>query len=66
MKNKNNSQKLSFSLAVFKGSFIHNPVLTQVLGVCPIVAAATTLKNAVNSRSNFCRFSQIDAIEVRF
>ena len=46
MKNKNNSQKLSFSLAVFKGSFIHNPVLTQVLGVCPIVAAATTLKNA--------------------
>ena len=46
MKNKNNSPKLSLSLAVFKGSFVHNPVLTQVLGVCPIVAAATTLKNA--------------------
>lgn len=34
-----------FSDALFKGGFIHNPVLTQVIGICPVVAAATTLKN---------------------
>ncbi len=47
MKDKNDSSKLSLSLVVLKGGFIHNPVLTQVLGVCPIAAAATTTKNAV-------------------
>lgn len=42
---KTQAQRLKLSTALFKGSFIHNPVLTQVIGVCPIVAAATTLKN---------------------
>ncbi len=37
--------KLKLSTALFKGSFIHNPVLTQFIGICPIVAAATTVKN---------------------
>lgn len=48
MKNeKDSGQKLKFSTALFKGSFIYNPILTQVIGVCPIVGAATTLKNAL-------------------
>lgn len=48
MKNKpkNQEQKLGFSTALLKGGFIHNPVLTRIIGVCPIVAAATTFKNA--------------------
>ncbi len=39
--------KLRLKTALFKGSFIHNPVLTQVIGICPIVAVATTVKNAL-------------------
>lgn len=46
MKKPDNFSKLRLSLAVFKGAFVYNPVLTQVLGICPIVAAATTLKSA--------------------
>ena len=51
MKNKQKdenvqTQKLKFSTALFKGGLIYNPVLTQAIGICPIVAAATTLKNA--------------------
>ncbi len=51
MKNKTksesvNEQKLRLSTALFKGSFIYNPILTQAIGICPIVSAATTLKNA--------------------
>lgn len=51
MKNKTKDenvkeQKLKLSTALFKGSFIYNPILTQAIGICPIVSAATTLKNA--------------------
>ncbi|MBQ8503799.1 MAG: hypothetical protein IJ491_05935 [Clostridia bacterium] len=46
-KNKKEQPKLKFRTALFKGSFIHNPVLTQVIGICPIVAAATTTKNGI-------------------
>ncbi len=45
-KNKKQPPKLKLRTALFKGSFIHNPVLTQIIGICPIVAAATTIKNA--------------------
>lgn len=46
-KNKNQQPKLRLKTALFKGSFIHNPVLTQVIGICPIVAVATTVKNSI-------------------
>lgn len=46
-KNQNQQPKLNIKTALFKGSFIHNPVLTQVIGLCPIVAVATTVKNAL-------------------
>ena len=46
-KNKKQQPKLKIKTALFKGSFIHNPVLTQVIGICPIVAVATTVKNAL-------------------
>lgn len=39
--------KLKLKTALFKGSFIHNPVLTQIIGICPIVAAATRLTDAL-------------------
>ncbi len=39
--------KLRLSSALFKGSLIHNPVLTQLIGVCPIVAAATKVRDAL-------------------
>ncbi len=45
-KDKKQHPKLKIKTALFKGSFIHNPVLTQVIGICPIVAVATTVKNA--------------------
>lgn len=44
---KQRSPKLKLRTALFKGGFIHNPVLTQIIGICPIVAAATTLRNAL-------------------
>ena len=44
---KNKAPALKLRTAFFKGGFIHNPVLTQIIGICPIVAAATTLKNAL-------------------
>lgn len=40
-------RKYSFSDALFSSTFIHNPVLIQVAGLCAIVAVATTLKTAV-------------------
>lgn len=40
--------KLKLKTALFKGSFIHNPVLTQAIGLCPIVAAATTVRNSLS------------------
>lgn len=44
---KRNSSSLKVRTAVFKGGFIYNPVLTQIIGICPIVIAATTIKNAL-------------------
>ncbi len=43
---KHHSPKLKLRTALFKGGFIYNPVLTQIIGICPIVAAATSLRNA--------------------
>lgn len=37
-------KKLRFSKMLFMGSFIHNPALTQAIGICTIVAIGTTLK----------------------
>ena len=44
---KHKSPSLKLRTALFKGAFIHNPVLTQIIGICPVVAVATTLKNAL-------------------
>lgn len=44
---KHRSPKLKLRTALFKGGFIHNPVLTQIIGICPIVAAAASLRNAL-------------------
>lgn len=37
-------KELSFGKMMFLGAFIHNPVLTQAIGVCTIAAIFTTLK----------------------
>lgn len=34
-------------ILLFKGAFIHNPVLTQIIGICPIVACAKTFRDAL-------------------
>lgn len=47
MKKKSSRPVLSLSTALFKGSLIHNPVLTQIIGICPIVGAATSLTNGL-------------------
>lgn len=44
---RNKAPVLKLSTALFKGSFIHNPVLTQIIGICPIVGAATTVTDAL-------------------
>lgn len=41
---KSDKKNLSFSKVMFRGAFIYNPVLTQAIGVCTIVAIGTTLK----------------------
>lgn len=43
---KANKSRLRFSTALFKGAYVHNPVLTQLSGLCPIIMAATSFKNA--------------------
>jgi len=40
------SSKLSFGDVFRKGAVIFNPVLVQLAGLCPVVAASTSLKNA--------------------
>lgn len=47
MKNKKSKPVLSLSTALFKGSFVHNPVLTQIIGICPIIGAAITTANGL-------------------
>ncbi len=41
------SSNISFRDVFFKGAVIFNPVLVQLIGLCPVVAASTTLKSAV-------------------
>lgn len=48
MKKKKSAPVLSLSTALFKGSFVHNPVLTQIIGICPILGAATTTANGLS------------------
>lgn len=38
------NKKLKFSKTLFLGSFIYNPILTQAIGICTVVAVGTTLK----------------------
>lgn len=45
---KTKRKKFNLSLAIFKGGYVHNPVLTQILGVCPIVMLATSVLNSIN------------------
>jgi len=43
MRKKNNA---SFSHMLFRGALIHNPILVQVVGLCPVVAVSVNLKTA--------------------
>lgn len=40
-------KELSFKRIMFQGAFVHNPVLTQAIGICSIAAIFTTLKLGV-------------------
>jgi electron transport complex protein RnfE len=40
------SNNLSFRDVFTKGAVVFNPVLVQLAGLCPVVAASTSLKNA--------------------
>lgn len=42
-----NSQKAPLGQMIFKGAFIFNPVLVQLVGICPIVAAAASVSSAL-------------------
>ena len=50
MDNKN----ISFKDIFVKGAVIFNPVLVQLAGLCPVIAAATSLKNAALMSVAFC------------
>ena len=41
-----NQKTLSPTTMIFRGAFIYNPVLVQVIGICPIVAATVSLSAA--------------------
>lgn len=41
------NKKLKFSKTLFLGSFIYNPILTQAIGICTVVAVGTTLKLSI-------------------
>ncbi|MGN1418659.1 MAG: Rnf-Nqr domain containing protein [Acutalibacteraceae bacterium] len=47
MPKKKSSGRLSLKTALFKGAYIHNPVLTSLVGLCPIAAVAINFKNAL-------------------
>ena len=38
---------LSFGKMLFKGAFIFNPILTQAIGICSVVAIATNIRTAL-------------------
>ena len=40
------NEKLSFKTVIKKGALVYNPVLVQLIALCPVVAASTSLKNA--------------------
>lgn len=40
------NEKLSFRTVLKKGALVYNPVLVQLIALCPVVAASTSLKNA--------------------
>ncbi len=42
-----NKPVLKLRTALFKGGFIHNPILTQVIGICPVIAVASTAIQAL-------------------
>ena len=46
-------KKLKLSVALFKGGYVHNTVLTQLAGVCSIAAAATSFKNSLLLSASF-------------
>lgn len=48
------NQNISFKDIFAKGAVIFNPVLVQLAGLCPVIAAATTLKNAALISVAFC------------
>lgn len=43
----NEKKELTFKRIMFQGAFIHNPVFTQAVGICSIVAIFTSLKLGV-------------------
>lgn len=47
MKKNSSKSVLSLSTALFKGSLVHNPILTQAIGLCPVLGAATTVTNGL-------------------
>ncbi len=47
-------QNISFKDSFIKGAVVFNPVLVQLAGLCPVIAAATTLKNAALISVAFC------------
>lgn len=48
------SNKLSFKDVFIKGAVIYNPVLIQLVGLCPVVAASTTLARAAMLSAVLC------------
>ena len=42
-----NQQKASLKQMIHQGGFLRNPVLVQVIGICPVAAAATSVINAL-------------------
>lgn len=42
-----NQQKASLKRMIYLGGFVRNPVLVQVIGICPVAAAATSVMNAL-------------------
>ena len=41
------SKAFTLKTALFKGAFVHNSVLTQIIGICPILAAAHKISDAL-------------------
>ena len=48
------SNNLSFKDVFIKGAVIYNPVLIQLVGLCPVVAASTSLGSAVMLSTALC------------